>query len=67
LDFPVVGNVRGFGVVGNVRGFGAVGKVVGGIVRGIMSNIANLGGLSELLGISACELSPISKLTNEGG
>jgi len=41
--FEVVGIVRGFGVMGIVRSIMAVGKAVGtGIVKDIVSNIANL-------------------------
>ena len=43
LDLGVVDIVRGFEVVGIVRGIEVVGKVVGrGIVKGVVSNIANL-------------------------
>ena len=49
LDFGVVGIMRGFGVVGIVRGSVVVDNAVGGIVTGIVGNIANLGGSKECL------------------
>jgi len=63
LGFWVVVIVRGFGVVDIVQSFEVVDKVVG---RGIVSNIANLE-VFEPLGISPCESSLVSKLTNEYG
>ena len=66
--FEVVGIVTGFGVVGTVRGIAVLGKVVGrGYCEGYCEQYCQFGGrfngMFELLDISPCPSSPLSKLT----